>query len=69
VRLLQPSRLLGRTVGLLGRTTSRLLGKTLAFLAPLALKLGVTRRVLLTLIGVAVVVVLVLILLATGLFG
>ena len=62
MRLLRPSRLLGRT-------TSRLLGKTLAFLAPLALKLGVTQRVLLTLICVAVAVVLVLILLATRLFG
>jgi hypothetical protein len=46
----------------LGRTTSRLVGRTLAFLAPLALKLGVTQRVLLALIGIAVVVVLVLVL-------
>ena len=62
VRLLRPGRLLGRT-------TSRLLGRTLAFLAPLALKLGVTQRVLLALLGIVAVVVLVLALLATGLFG
>ncbi len=50
------------TSRLLGRTTSRLVGRTLAFLAPLALKLGVTQRVLLALIGIAAVVVLVLVL-------
>jgi hypothetical protein len=54
---------------LLGRITNTLLRSTLAFLAPLALKLGVTQRVLLAFIGVAVAVVLVLVLLATGLFG
>jgi uncharacterized membrane protein YgaE (UPF0421/DUF939 family) len=58
VRLLRP------TSRLLGRTTSKLLGRTFALLAPLALKLGVTQRVLLALIGVAVAVVLVLVLLA-----
>jgi hypothetical protein len=62
MRLLRLSRLLGRT-------TSRLLGKTLAFLAPLALKLGVTQRVLFTLIGVGVAVVLMLVLLAVGRLG
>jgi hypothetical protein len=36
-----------------------LLGKKLAFLGRLALKLGVTRRVLVALIGIAAVVVLV----------
>ena len=41
---------------LLLRPTSRLLGRTLAFLAPLALKIGVTQRVLLALIGFAAVV-------------
>jgi uncharacterized membrane protein YgaE (UPF0421/DUF939 family) len=46
-----------------------LLGKTLAFIAPLALKLGVTRRVLLTLIGVAVAMIVVLVLLAMGVLG
>lgn len=61
MRLLLPSRLLGRA--------GRLLGKTLAFLAPLALKLGVTRRVLLTLIGVAGAMIVVLVLLAMGLSG
>jgi hypothetical protein len=60
--LLQPSRLVGRT-------TSKLLGRTLAFLAPLALKLGVTQRVLLALIGIAAVVVSVLVLVAVGIFG
>ncbi len=59
-------RLLRPTSRLLGRTTSRLLGRTFAFLAPLALKLGVTRRVLLALIGVAVAVVLVLVQLAVA---
>jgi hypothetical protein len=54
--------LLRPTSRLLGRTTSRLVGRTLAFLAPLALKLGVTQRVLLALIGIAAVVVLVLVL-------
>ena len=44
-------------------------GKTLAFIAPLALKLGVTRRVLLTLIGVAVAMIVVLVLLVVGLLG
>ena len=58
--LLQPSRLVGRT-------TSRLLGRTLALLAPLAL--GVTQRVLLALIGIAAVVVSVLVLVAVGIFG
>lgn len=57
MRLLRPSRLLGRA--------GRLLGRTLAFLAPLALKLGVTRRVLVALIGIAAVVVL----LAVGVVG
>jgi hypothetical protein len=51
----------------LGRTTSRLVGRTLAFLAPLALKLGVTQRVLLALIGIAAVVVLVLVLVVVSL--
>jgi hypothetical protein len=41
----------------------------LAFLAPLALKLGVTRRMLLALIGMALVVVLVIVLLVVGLFS
>ena len=54
VRLLRPGRLLGRT---------------LTFLAPLALKLGVTQRVLLALIGIAAVVVSVLVLVAVGIFG
>lgn len=54
MRLLRPSRLLGRAGGLLG--------KTLAFLAPLALTLGVTRRVLVALVGAAAVVVLLLVL-------
>jgi hypothetical protein len=58
--------LLGPTSRLLGRTTGRLLGRTFAFLAPLALKLGVTQRVLLALIGVAVAVVLVIVLLAVA---
>ena len=62
-------RLLGRTSGLLGRISRSLLGKPLAFLAPLALKLGVTRRVLLALIGMALVVVLVIVLLVVGLFS
>jgi hypothetical protein len=44
------------------------LGRTLAFLAPLALKLGVTRRVLLALIGIAAAVALVLVLVAVGIF-
>lgn len=61
MRLLRPSRLLGRA--------GRLLGRTLAFLAPLALKLGVTRRVLVALIGIAAVVVLLLVLLAVGVVG
>ena len=39
-------RLLRPTSRLLGRTTGRLLGRTFALLAPLALKLGVTQRVL-----------------------
>jgi hypothetical protein len=60
-RLLGPSRLLG--------PAGRLLGKTLAFLAPLALKLGVTRRVLVALIGAAAVVVLLLVLVVIGLFS
>jgi hypothetical protein len=51
------------------RPTSRLVEKTLAFLSPLALKLGVTRRVLLALIGLAAVVVLVLVLVAVSLFS
>jgi hypothetical protein len=51
MRLLRPSRLLGRA--------GRLLGRTLAFLAPLALKFGATRRVLSTLIGVAVAMIVV----------
>ena len=46
-----------------------MLGKTLAFLGRLALKLGVTRRVLVALIGIAAVAVLVLILLVVGLFN
>jgi hypothetical protein len=63
VRLLRPSRLMGRTA-------NRLLGKTFALLAPLAFKLGVTQRVpLLILTGVAVAVVVVLVLLAAGLLG
>jgi hypothetical protein len=41
----------------------------LAFIAPLALKLGVTRRVLLTLIGVAVAMIVVPVLLAMGVLG
>ncbi len=62
--------LLRPTSRLLGRTTSRLLGKTFALLAPLALKLGMTQRVLLALIGIAAVVILVLILVVVvGLFG
>jgi hypothetical protein len=61
VRLLQP------TSRLLGKITSRLLGNTFAFLAPLALKLGVTQRVLLLILtGIAVAVVVVLILLAVA---
>jgi hypothetical protein len=60
VRSLRP------TSRLLSRTTGRLLGRTFALLAPLALKLGVTQRVLLALIGVAVAVILVLILLAVA---
>jgi hypothetical protein len=36
-------KLLLRPTSLLGRTTSRLLGRTLAFLAPLVLKIGVTQ--------------------------
>ncbi len=59
---MQPSRLVGRT-------TSKLLGRMLAFLAPLALKLGVTQRVLLALIGIAAAVVSVLVLVAVGIFG
>ncbi len=62
VRLLRPGRLLGRT-------TSRLLGRTLAFLAPLALKIGVTQRVLLVLIALAAAVALVLVLMALSIFG
>jgi hypothetical protein len=62
VRLLRPGRLLGRT-------TRGLLGKTLGFLGQLALKLGVTRRVLVALIGIAAVVVLVVVLLVVGLFS
>jgi hypothetical protein len=46
-----------------------LLGKTLGFLGQLALKLGVTRRVLVTLIGIVAVVVLVVVLLMVGLFS
>ena len=61
MKLLQP------TSRLLGRTTSKLLGSTLAFLTPLALKLGVTRRLLLALIGIAAVVVLVLVLVVVSL--
>ena len=61
MRSLRPSGLLGRT--------GRLLGKTLAFLAPLALKLGVTRRVLVALIGIAAVAVLLLVLVVIGLFS
>ena len=53
VRLLRPGRLMGRTLGLL---------------APLALKLGVTQRVLLALVASAAVVVLVLVL-GVGLFS
>jgi hypothetical protein len=60
--LLQPSRLVGRT-------TSKLLGKTNVFLAPLALKLGATQRVLLTLIGIRAVVVSVLVLVAVSIFS
>lgn len=41
---------------LLLQPTSKLRGRTLALLAPLALKLGVTRRVLLVLIGFAAAV-------------
>ncbi len=59
-------RLLRPTSRLLGRTTGRLLGKTLTILAPLALKLGVTQRVLLVLIGIAATVVLVLVLLTVA---
>jgi hypothetical protein len=51
------------------RPTSRLLGRTFTFLAPLALKLGVTRRVLLALTGFAAVVALVLVLVAVGIFS
>ncbi len=46
-----------------------MLGRTLAFLAPLALKLGVTQRVLLVLIGFAAAVGLVLVLMAVSIFG
>jgi hypothetical protein len=46
-----------------------LLGKTSAFLAPLALKLGVTQRVLVALIGIAAVMVLLLVLVVIGLFS
>lgn len=60
-RLLRSSKLLW--------PVGKLLGKTSAFLAPLALKLGVTRRVLLTLIGVAVAIIVVLVLLVMGLLG
>lgn len=60
--MLWPSRLLGRI-------TNRLLGKTCALLAPLALKLDVTQRVLLSLIGVAAAMVVVLVLLAAGYWG
>jgi hypothetical protein len=45
------------------------LGRTLTFLAPLALKLGVTQRVLLGLIGIAAAVVLVLVLVTVSIFG
>ncbi len=62
MRLLRPSRLLRAATG-------RLTRGTLAFLAPLALKIGVTQRVLSILLGVAVTAVVVLILLATGLFS
>jgi hypothetical protein len=41
----------------------------LGFLTPLALKLGVTQRVLLALIGVAAVVALVLVLVAVSIFS
>jgi hypothetical protein len=63
VRLLRPGS------RLLGRTTSRLLGRTLGFLTPLALRLGVTQRVLLALTGVAAVVALVLVLVAVSIFS
>lgn len=53
----------------MGRTTSRLLGRTLAFLAPLVLELGVTQRVLLALIAIAAVVVSVLVLVAVSIFS
>jgi hypothetical protein len=62
VRLLPPSRLLGRT-------TRGLLGKTLGLLGQPALKLGVTRRALDALIGIAAVVALVVVLLVVGLFS
>jgi hypothetical protein len=60
--LLRPSRLVGRT-------TSKLLGRTLAFLAPLAVKLGVTPRVLLAFLGIGAVVVSVLVLVAVSIFS
>ena len=47
----------------------RLLGRTLTFLASLALKLGVTQRVLLGLIGSAAAVVFVLVLVAVSIFS
>ena len=62
-------KLLRPTSRLLGRTTSRLVGRTLAFLAPLALKLGVTQRVLLALIGIAAVVVSALAMMAVSIFS
>ncbi len=62
-------RLLLRPGRLLGRPTSRLPGKTFALLAPLALKLGVTQRVLLALIGIAAVVVSALAMMAVSIFS
>jgi hypothetical protein len=51
---------------LLRRTTSGLLGRTLASLGPFALELGVTQRVLLALIGIATTVVSVLVFVAVS---
>jgi hypothetical protein len=47
----------------------RLLGRTLALLATLALKLGVTQRMMLTLTGFAAAVASVLVLLAVVVFS
>jgi hypothetical protein len=56
--LLRPRRLLGRSLGL-----------TLGIAGLLALKLGIARKALLILSGMAVLVLVCLVLLALGLFG